>query len=249
MTKIISVINFKGGVGKTTTTHSLGSALKTLGKNVLLVDIDPQASLTFATLEVTPIFTIGEVFLKKIKINNSIIKTSNFDIIPSNLSFNLVERQLFSKFGTEKILQRALEDLNTIYDYIIIDCPPSLNLFTINAIIPSDYIIIPCETEVFALDGLNLLEQALVDLKSDLDLKVKKTVILPTKIDRRKSVAKEVEKYLEEMPNCTKSKIRICSKLNLLGVEKKSIFEIDKNCTASQDYLDLAKEVETWQEF
>ena len=244
--KVISMINFKGGVGKTSSTHSLGSALTLLGKRVLLIDVDPQASLTYASLDYTPKNTVSDIFLKIKNINECLIKTKDFDLIPSNLILNLVERQLFSKYGIEKILKKAISELNEEYDYIIIDCPPALNLFAINAINTSDFLIVPCETEIFALDGLNLLLSSIENLQEELEIKLEKIMILPTKVDKRRNVSKDIQEHLESLENSTRTSIRICSKLTLLGLEKNTIFEIDKNSTASLDYMNLGKEVLEW---
>lgn len=247
MSRIISIINFKGGVGKTTTTHCVGSGLKEIGKKVLLIDIDPQASLTFTALEGTPKMTIKDLLVDQRDVNDIIIETENFDLIPSNLVLNLAERQLNSKFGIEKLLKKSLKKLEKEYDYIIIDCPPSMNLFTVNALYASDYILIPCETELLALDGLNLLVQTLEQTQEDLDIKIKNTVVLPTKLDKRKKVSKEICEHLKNNFRVTKTTIRTCSKLNLLGLDKKSIYQIDNLSTASEDYRNLVKEIIEWE--
>lgn len=246
MSKIISIINFKGGVGKTTTTHSIGSGLTMKGNKVLLIDVDPQASLTFTALNETPKFTVKDILVDNMNINKVIVETENFDLIPSNLVLNLAERQLISKFGIEKLLKRALEKLEKSYDYIVIDCPPSMNLFTVNALYASDYVLIPCETELLALDGLNLLIQTLEQTQEDLEVKIKNTLVLPTKLDKRKKVSKEIFEHLKENFKTTKTTIRTCSKLNLLGLDKKSIYQIDSQCTASEDYKNLVEEIVEW---
>ena len=242
----ISIINFKGGVGKTTTTHCIGSGLTLQNKKVLLIDTDPQASLTFTALSETPKLTIKDILVDQKNINNVIVETENFDLIPSNLILNLAERQLTSKFGTEKLLKKALNKLEKTYDYIIIDCPPSMNLFTINALYASDYILIPCETELLALDGLNLLIQTLEQTEEELDVKIKNTLVLPTKLDKRKKVSKEIFEHLKENFKTTISTIRTCSKLNLLGLDKNSIYQIDSTCTAAIDYKNLVGEIIKW---
>ncbi|MGL5902914.1 MAG: ParA family protein [Cetobacterium sp.] len=246
MTKIISIINFKGGVGKTTTTHCIGAGLTLENKKVLLIDTDPQASLTFTSLNETHKLTIKDILVDGIDINDVIVNTTNFDLIPSNLILNLAERQLTSKFGTEKLLKKAINKLRENYDYIVIDCPPSLNLFTVNALYASDYILIPCETELLALDGLNLLIQTLEQTEEELDIKIKNTVVLATKLDKRKKVSKEISEHLKNNFKTTETLIRTCSKLNLLGLTKESIYEIDPSSTASEDYKNLVKEIVEW---
>lgn len=244
--KILSIINFKGGVGKTTTSHSVGSGLALKGKKVLLIDMDPQASLSFVTLEKQAQFSIKDILVDGKNINDVIIKTKLYDIIPSNLILNLAERQLNSKFGVEKLLKKSLDKIENSYDYIIIDCPPSMNLFTVNALYSSGGVLIPCETELLALDGLNLLIQTLEQTEEELDIKIKNTVVLPTKLDMRKKLSKEIAEHLKENFKTTKSVIRTCSKLNLLGLEKKNIFEIDKKSKGSKDYEQLVEEIIQW---
>lgn len=246
MSRIVSIINFKGGVGKTTTTHCIGSGLTLQNKKVLLIDTDPQASLTFTALSETPKLTIKDILVDQKNINDVIIETENFDLIPSNLILNLAERQLNSKFGTEKLLKKALNKLEKTYDYIIIDCPPSMNLFTINALYASDYVLIPCETELLALDGLNLLIQTLEQTEEELDVKIKNTLVLPTKLDKRKKVSKEIYEHLKGNFKTTETTIRTCSKLNLLGLNKDSIYQIDSSCTATIDYKNLVGEIIKW---
>lgn len=245
-TRILSIINFKGGVGKTTTSHSLAAGLTLKGKKVLLIDMDPQASLTFVTLKDQPKLTIKDVLVDGRNINEVIVKTDKYDIIPSNLILNLAERQLHSKFGVEKILKKALEKLEEFYEYIIIDCPPSMSLFTVNALYTSGAVLIPCETELLALDGLNLLIQTLEQTEDELDIKIKNTAVLPTKLDQRKKLSKEILGHLRENFKTTDTVIRTCSKLNLLGLEKKSIFEIEANSTGSKDYAALVEEITGW---
>ncbi|MGL5963640.1 MAG: ParA family protein [Fusobacteriaceae bacterium] len=244
--KILSVINFKGGVGKTTTSHSLGAGLALKDKKVLLIDMDPQASLTFVTLHEQPKLTIKDILVDGRNINEVIVKTEKFDIVPSNLILNLAERQLHTRFGVEKLLKKALEKLDSIYDYIVIDCPPSMNLFTVNALYASKAVLIPCETELLALDGLNLLIQTLEQTEDELDIEIKNTAVLPTKLDQRKKLSKEILEHLKSNFKTTNTVIRTCSKLNILGLEKKNIFEIDSSSTGSRDYEALVEEILEW---
>lgn len=248
-TKIISVINFKGGVGKTTTTHSLGMGLGKEGNKVLLVDMDPQASLTFSSVEGISKYTVKDLLLGERTINEVIVNLKeNVDLIPSYLSLGTIERTLNSKFGIEKLLKKSFQKLETAYDYIIIDCPPALNLFTINALYASQDVIVPCETEIYALDGLDLLLQTLKQTEEELDIEIKNTFVLPTKLDKRLKVSKEVYEHLKGNFQTTKSEIRVCSKLKELGLgDKLSIYEIDPKSTATIDYGNLVKEVEKWK--
>lgn len=244
--RIISIINFKGGVGKTTTAHSLGAGLTLKKKKVLLIDLDPQSSLTFLALENTPTLSIKHIMVDQENINDVIIKTPYFDLIPSNLQLHLADKQLSSKFGAERTLNRALKKLKKDYDFILIDCPPRLNIFTVNALYCSTEVLIPCETEILALDGLELLIQTLDQTQEELEIKIKNTFVLPTKVDHRKKINKEVLEYLKNNFNATDICIRTCSKLNLLGLDKNTIYELDSNCSASKEYQKLVNEVIKW---
>ncbi|MCJ8343746.1 MAG: ParA family protein [Cetobacterium sp.] len=245
-TRIISIINFKGGVGKTTTVHSLGAGLTLKNKKVLLIDLDPQSSLTFLTFANTPDKSIKNIMVDNENINNVIVETPYYDIIPSDLYLYLFDKFLASKFAAEKTLARALKKLNKKYDYILIDCPPRLNTFTTNALVCSTDILIPCETELLALDGLELLIQTLEQLLGELNAHIKEILVLPTKVDNRKKLSKEILEYLNEHFKTTKTNIKICSKLNHLGLEKVSIFDLDPNCSGSKAYEKLADEVIKW---
>ena len=171
MCKIISVINHKGGVGKTTTTVNLGASLSRKGKKVLLVDFDPQANLTQNFLGVVPeimnedgsIKTVANVVLKDeeiayVKIND------NLDIIPGDLELSTAERIYANQIGTFTILKNKLEDVDG-YDYILIDCPPSLGFFTINALNASTHILICTEAATMSVRGMQTIFETIKEVQ------------------------------------------------------------------------------------
>jgi chromosome partitioning protein len=152
MSKVISLLNHKGGVGKTTSTINIGAALVKLGKRVLVLDLDPQANLTLSLGVPRQKITIYEALRGEGELAPYSIR-ENFDVIPSTLDLSGAEMELINEAGREFILRELFEPLQTEYDYILIDCPPSLGLLTLNALTSSNHVIIPLQTEFLALQG------------------------------------------------------------------------------------------------
>ena len=159
--RIIAVANQKGGVGKTTTAINLSACLAEAGKKVLIIDADPQGNSTsglgFEKNEIEN--TIYEILLDEIKIQDAILNTcvDNLQILPSNINLSGAEIELIGRDKREYILSNAVDTIKNNYDFIIIDCPPSLNLITINALTSSDTVLVPIQCEYFALEGLEQL--------------------------------------------------------------------------------------------
>ena len=201
--KVISVVNQKGGVGKTTSTINLGAALAQYGRKVLLVDFDPQGALSVGLgisvyqLEKTLFHVLGS---DRIAAKDVLVSTTvkNLDLLPSNIELSAVEMQLVSEVGREQALQIALQPLMNDYDYIIIDCQPSLGLLTVNALAASDGCVVPLETEYFALRGLALLTQTVDKIKSRINPRLEIIGILPTMYDPRTVHGREVLERVEE---------------------------------------------------
>ena len=194
---VISMCNQKGGVGKTTSTINLGASLAAYGRKVLLVDLDPQGALsaglgvphyelanTVHNLLVEPRVPISDVLIKT--------KVDNLDLVPSNIDLSAAEIQLVNEVGREQALARALRPLIDEYDYILIDCQPSLGLLTVNALACSDAVIIPTECEFFSLRGLALLTDTVDKVRERLNPKLKIDGILVTRFDSRTVNAREV---------------------------------------------------------
>lgn len=201
---IISMCNQKGGVGKTTSTINLGACLAEAGRKVLLVDLDPQGALS-AGLGVphedldTTVYNL--MVDNQSSIHNAIHKTSvnGLDLVPANIDLSAAEIQLVNEVGREQTLARALRPVMRDYDFIIIDCQPSLGLLTVNALACSQGVIIPMECEYFSLRGLALLTDTVEKVRDRLNFNLEIMGILVTMFDRRTTHAREVMSRVVEV--------------------------------------------------
>jgi chromosome partitioning protein len=206
--RILAVCNQKGGVGKTTTTINLGASLAEYGRRVLLVDVDPQGALSVGlginpnTLDLTVhdlLISSGDV----IDPHEAVLKThvEGLDLLPSNIDLSAAEVQLVNEVGREHSLARALRPLLKEYDYILIDCQPSLGLLTVNALTAADGVVIPLECEYFALRGVALLIQTIDKVRDRLNPRLEVTGIVATMHDGRTLHGRQVlERVVEAFP-------------------------------------------------
>ncbi len=201
--RVIAMVNQKGGVGKTTSTVSLGAALAGYGRRVLLVDFDPQGALSVAlginALEVN--LTVYDLLTnRECHVGDVIISTDveGLDLLPSNIDLSAAEVQLVSEVGREHVLATALAPVLAEYDIILIDCQPSLGLLTINALAASDEIIIPMQAEYFALRGVKLLEDTVSKVVSRVNPKVRIMGVLATMYDPRTLHSREVLESVQQ---------------------------------------------------
>ncbi|AIU32627.1 chromosome partitioning protein [Corynebacterium ulcerans] len=202
--KIISMCNQKGGVGKTTSTINLGACLAELGRKVLLVDLDPQGALSaglsipYEELDITVYNLLVD---KHTSIHQAIHHTSipGLDLVPANIDLSAAEIQLVNEVGREQTLARALRPVMKDYDYIILDCQPSLGLLTVNALTCSHGVIIPMECEYFSLRGLALLTDTVDKVRDRLNFNLDIVGILVTMFDRRTTHAREVMSRVVEV--------------------------------------------------
>ena len=201
--RIIAVVNQKGGVGKTTTTISLGAGLAELGQNVLLVDFDPQGGCALG-LGIEPggleLSVYNALLDRHCQVEEVILKTNvpNLELLPSNIDLSAAELMLVQEVAREQTLMRVLAPLRVKYDFILIDCPPSLGLLTINALTAADGVIVPLECEYYALRGMGLLMDSIDRIRERLNPRLQIDGILATMFDNRTLHGREVLERVEE---------------------------------------------------
>ncbi|MGN1300346.1 MAG: ParA family protein [Clostridia bacterium] len=205
MGKVISIANQKGGVGKTTTSINLSTILAKKGKKVLLIDADPQGNGTSGLgINKEQKFSVYDVLIEDIEVENTLQKTlvKNLDLCPSNINLAGAEVQLVSMEDREYRLKTKLDIIKNKYDYIIIDCPPSLGLVTLNAFTASDSVLIPVQCEYYALEGLGQLLNTIELVKKHMNKDLRIEGALLTMYDARTNlsnqVVKEVKRYFED---------------------------------------------------
>ena len=205
MGKIISIANQKGGVGKTTTSVSLSAILAKKGKKILMIDMDPQGNGTSGLgIDKNVKFSVYDVIIDDVEIENTIKKTEieNLDVCPSNINLAGAEVELVDMEEREQRLKSKLDKIKEKYDYIIIDCPPSLGLVTLNAFTASDSVLIPVQCEYYALEGLGQLINTINLVKKHLNNSLYIEGALLTMYDARTNlsnqVVKEVKRYFED---------------------------------------------------
>lgn len=249
MGKIIAIANQKGGVGKTTTSVNLGAGLAQVGKKVLLVDIDAQGNATTGVgIEKSELNEcIYNVLVEDMDVRVVIqrTKTENLDVLPATIQLAGAEIELVPTISREVRLQRALQPIRDEYDYIIIDCPPSLGLLTINALTAADSVIIPVQCEYYALEGLSQLLNTVRLVQKHLNKNLAIQGVLLTMLDARTNlglqVIDEVKKYFRD--KVYRSIIPRNVRLSEAPSHGKPIMMYDAKSRGAEVYLDLAKEV------
>lgn len=244
MGKIISLLNHKGGVGKTTSAINIGAGLVELGKKVLLIDLDPQANLTLSLGISRQKYSIYEAVRGESELVPYTVR-EGFDVVTSNLDLSGAEMELINEAGREFILRELFEPVRDEYDYIIIDCPPSLGLLTLNALTSSNYVFIPLQTEFLALQGLTKIKQVIDKVKFRLNKKLAIGGVVATMYDHRKvlnrDVVETIKKYFGE--KVFKTLIRDNVALAEAPAQRKDIFSYQRNSNGAKDYLALCKEI------
>lgn len=202
MGKVISIANQKGGVGKTTTTINLSAALAEKGKRILIIDIDPQGNTSsgFGVDKNQKENTVYELILGYSTINEAIVRNviPNLDLIPSNVNLAGAEIELIDKPHKEAILKNELDFIQEDYDFILIDCPPSLNVLTVNAMVASDAVLVPIQCEFYALEGLSQLIHTINLVRERLNPKLDIEGIVFTMYDSRTNLSQQVVENVRE---------------------------------------------------
>ncbi|MBI0578276.1 ParA family protein [Neobacillus cucumis] len=249
MGKVIAIANQKGGVGKTTTSVNLGACLAYIGKRVLLVDIDPQGNATSGIgIEKAEVEQcIYDVLVDDVEVKNVIKPSSveNLYAVPATIQLAGAEIELVPTISREVRLKRALGEVKDQFDYIIIDCPPSLGLLTINALTASDAVLIPVQCEYYALEGLSQLLNTVRLVQKHLNQDLKIEGVLLTMLDARTNlgiqVIEEVKKYFQD--KVYKTIIPRNVRLSEAPSHGEPIITYDARSRGAEVYLDLAKEV------
>jgi len=247
MGKIIAIANQKGGVGKTTTSINLAASLGVLEKKVLLIDADPHATSGIGIdVESVEIGTY-QLLEHSNTAREAIIKTEtpNLDIIPSHIDLVAIEIELVDKDEREYMLKKALDDIKNDYDYIIIDCAPSLGLLTLNALTAADAVIIPIQCEYFALEGLGKLLNTIKSVQKihnpELDIEGLLLTMYDSRLRLSNQVVEEVQKHFNDMVFQTIIQRNV--RLSEAPSYGESIINYDASSKGASNYLSLAKEI------
>ena len=249
MGRIISIANQKGGVGKTTTTINLSACLAQEGKTVLVIDFDPQANTTsgLGVNKYSLAATVYDLLMGHKRADEVVCRTlvENLSLFPTNVELAGAEIELIDFTDREYILKRILVDLKYMYDYILIDCPPSLSLLTINALTASDTVLVPIQCEYFALEGLSQLLYTIDLVRKRLNKRLELEGVVFTMYDSRTNlsaeVVEEVKSHLED--NVYKSIIPRSVRLSEAPSHGLPITMYDAKSTGSKAYIALAQEV------
>ena len=243
---IITIANQKGGVGKTTTVVNLATALASIDKKVLVIDMDPQynSSMSFNAYDVDK--SIYKVFSNEIQINNAIQASQipKLDVISACEDLAAAEYELADDDNRNYLLKQYIEEIKNNYDYIFIDTPPTLGLLTISSLTASDEVLIPVQCEFFALEGLSKLIKTIEIVKSNLNSNLKLNGIILTMYDKRNSLSSLIEKEAREYFDMNVYKFNVPRNVTLSEAPSHGLPAIiyDLKCAGSQAYIALAKE-------
>ncbi len=250
MGKIIAIANQKGGVGKTTTSINLSACLAELGKKVLVIDLDPQGNCTsgFGIEKEQIDNTVYELMLNKCSVKNSMMKVEgieNVTLIPSDVNLAGAEIELLEFNEKEYILRNSIDYVKEDYDYIIIDCPPSLNMLTVNAMTTADSMLIPIQCEYYALEGIGQLITTIGLVQKRLNSRLKIEGVVFTMYDGRTNLSKDVVDNVKNNLNANIYNTIIPRNVSLAEAPSHGlpITLYDNKSTGAESYRNLAKEV------
>lgn len=244
--KVISMVNQKGGVGKTTITHNIGYALASLGKKTLLIDLDPQASLTICLGDNPKLnaFAIHHILSDENFDTCQAIKkkTDKLYYIPSHIDLSVIELQMQSRKGRDQILDRMIKKIDTDFDIILIDCPPQLSLLTINALSCSDYVIIPTKTDYLSYRGIDHLEATIADVKRIINPKIDILGVIANFYEVVVKDDNDILDHLQENYNLLGT-IRKKSALRKGIYDGQCLVERESKNSESLTFLDIARKI------
>lgn len=246
--RIISIVNQKGGVGKTTSTINIAAALTSLGKKVLVIDLDPQGNLS-QSLGINADAldnTVYHLLREAVTFEEALYKHNKFDVIPSNIELSAAELELSGIAGREFLLKEGIEQIEKdAYDFILIDCSPSLGVLTLNALVASQEVFIPVQTQYLSMQGISQLIRTIEMVKDRLNKNIKITGVILTMYDSRKKLNNEVCHRIEEYFDKLTFKTRISDSVSLAEAPSHGmdIFDYKESSIGAKNYLDLSKEI------
>lgn len=241
---VISLLNHKGGVGKTTSAVNIGAGLAEMGRRVLLIDLDPQANLTLSLGVPRQPNTIYEALRGEAPLLPAAVK-DRLDVVTSTLDLSGAEMELINEAGREFILRELIAPIRDKYDYILIDCPPSLGLLTLNALTSSDLVYIPLQAEFLAVQGLAKIKQIMQKVRVRLNKGLEIGGVITTMYDGRKVLNRDVVETIKKWfgDAVFETKIRDNVALAEAPAQRKDIFQYSPNSPGAKDYLALCKEI------
>jgi chromosome partitioning protein len=243
--RIIAIANQKGGVGKTTSTVNIGAALAQHGKRVLLIDIDPQGSLSASVGITEPELTIYQLLQGEADVSQVMQQVGPYYVIPAGLDLSGAELEFSSMAGRELLLREAIEPYQAHFDYILIDCPPSLGILTLNAFTAATEVFIPMQTEFLSLQGVSMLTRSIEVVRKRLNHRLEITGVIGTLYDGRKRLNREVVETIQEhlggklFDTCIRDNVSLAEAPSF-GLD---IFQYKPKSYGARDYMTLSREI------
>lgn len=246
MGQVIAITNQKGGVGKTTTSINLSASLFAVKRKVLLIDLDPQGNASVGSGVYPDQLTVNDWLLQKASLNEIMVQSQNgYDLLPSNSDLTIAEVRLLNQPEREYQLRKLLNDIKPFYEFILIDCPPSLNMLTVNALVAADAVLIPIQCEYYALEGLNALLNTIRRLKAKANPNLRIEGLVRTMFDGRNRLTQEVSQQLVSHFGETVYQAIIPRNVRLAEAPSHGLSSLayDKHSQGSLAYLALAGEM------